>query len=67
MKLKTLAIVVGILAVLSLAAYCLQRPPAPAGKDPRTDQPVFDMKALEMAAKDIPLRSGQVGGPGPAA
>ena len=51
MKLKTLAIVVAILAVLSLAAYCLQRPPAPAGKDPRTDQPVFDMKALEMAAR----------------
>ena len=50
MKLKTLAIVVAILAVLSLAAYCLQRSAGAHGKDPRTDEPVFDMKALEMAA-----------------
>jgi hypothetical protein len=51
MKLKTLALAVAILAVLSLAAYYLQRPPAPAGADPRTDQPVFDAKVLEKAAR----------------
>jgi hypothetical protein len=51
MKLKTLVLVVAILAVLSLAAYYLQRPPAPTGADPRTNHPVFDLTALDKAAK----------------
>ena len=51
MKLKTLALAVAILAVLSLAAYYLQRPPATAGTDPRVHQPVFDAKLLEKTAK----------------
>jgi len=51
MKLKTLALAVAILAVLSLAAYYLQRPPATAGSDPRVHQPVFDAKLLEKTAK----------------
>jgi hypothetical protein len=51
MKLKTLVLVVAILAVLSLAAYYVQRPPAPAGIDPRTNQPVFNAAALDGAAK----------------
>src|ERR1017187_1317815 len=51
MKLKTLVLVVAILAVLSLAAYFLRRPRPPAGMDPRTKQPVFDAKALEKTAQ----------------
>jgi len=51
MKLKTLVLVVAILAVLSLAAYFLQRPRRPAGIDLRTKQPVFDAKVLEKTSK----------------
>lgn len=51
MKLKSIALAVAILAVLSIAAYFLQRPPAPAGADPRTNRPVFDTKALEKTAR----------------
>jgi hypothetical protein len=51
MKLKTLVLVVAILAVLSLAAYFLRRPRTPAGIDPRTKQPVFDAKVLEKTSK----------------
>jgi hypothetical protein len=50
MKLKTLVLVVAILAVLSLAAYYFQRPPAPTGPDPRIDRPVFDPTALDKTA-----------------
>lgn len=51
MKLKILVLVVAILAVLSLAAYYLQRPPTPTGADPRINQPVFDPTALDKTAK----------------
>ena len=51
MKLKTLVLVVAILAVLSFVAYYLQRPPAPTGADPRIDQPVFNPTVLEKTAK----------------
>ena len=51
MKLKTLVLVVAILAVLSVAAYFLQRPPARQGADARIGQPVFDANALNHSAK----------------
>jgi Domain of unknown function (DUF4340) len=51
MKLKTLVLVVAILAALSLVAYYLQRPPAPTGIDPRTKQPVLEAKTLEKTSK----------------
>jgi hypothetical protein len=51
MKLKTLVLVVAILAVLSVAAYYLHRPPAATGVDPRINQPVFDPKTLDKTAE----------------
>jgi len=51
MKLKTLVLVVAILAALSLVAYYLQRPPTTAGTDPRTKQPVFDVTVLQKTSK----------------
>ncbi len=51
MKLKTLLLVVAILAALSLAAYYLQRPSAPVGADPRTNQPLLDSRILDKTAR----------------
>jgi hypothetical protein len=51
MKLKTLVIVVAILAVLSIATYYLQRPPAQTGIDPRVGKPVFDTKVLSKTSE----------------
>jgi len=51
MKLRSLVITVVVLAVLSAAAYFLQRPvPAPAA-DTRLGQPLADRAAIEKAAK----------------
>ncbi len=50
MKLKTLALAVGVLAVLSVIAWYLQRPPAPAALDPRVHQPLVAAQTLEQAA-----------------
>jgi hypothetical protein len=51
MKLKTLAITVAALAILSAIVSVLQRPPPPAAKDPRVGQPVFEPKTLEHTAQ----------------
>lgn len=51
MKLKSLAIVVAILAVLSAIAYRANRPEAPAASDPRAGKPVADAAAIEKAQK----------------
>jgi hypothetical protein len=51
MKLKTLALSVAILAVLSAVAYLLQRPAPPAGADPRIGQSLLEAKAVEKAAR----------------
>jgi len=51
MKLKPLILSVAVLAVLSVAAFLLQRPSAPANQDARLGQPVFDIKALEKTAR----------------
>ena len=51
MKLKTLALTVAALAVLSAVAWFLQRPPAAAAADPRVGQPVLDARAVNRAAR----------------
>jgi len=51
MKLKSLVLVVAILAVLAMAAYYLQRPPVITNLDPRINQPVFDPKTLDKTAE----------------
>ncbi|MFA5056992.1 MAG: DUF4340 domain-containing protein [Opitutaceae bacterium] len=51
MKLKTLALSVAILAVLSAAAFLLQRPPAQAGQDARVGQPLIDPRVLNQATQ----------------
>ncbi|HTT56360.1 MAG TPA: DUF4340 domain-containing protein [Opitutaceae bacterium] len=50
MKLKTLASVVAVLAVLSAIAWYLRRPPPPPAVDPRVGQPVLDGQVLAAAA-----------------
>ena len=50
MKLKTLASVVAVLAVLSAIAWYLRRPPQPPPADPRVGQPVLDGQVLAAAA-----------------
>jgi hypothetical protein len=50
MKLKTLAAVVALLAVLSAAAYWINRPaPAPAA-DPRVGQPLIEASAIDASS-----------------
>ncbi|MGA3006597.1 MAG: DUF4340 domain-containing protein, partial [Opitutaceae bacterium] len=52
MKIKTLVVLVVVLAALSAAAYYLTRLPAsPAGADPRVGQPVVDRPTIEKAAQ----------------
>jgi hypothetical protein len=51
MKLKTLALAVAALAVLSVIAWFLQRPPAPAAADPRVGQPVLAATTLARTAR----------------
>jgi hypothetical protein len=50
MKLKTLAIVVGILAALSALAFWINRPPPPEAADPRVGQPLVDASLLDGSA-----------------
>jgi hypothetical protein len=51
MKLKTLALAVAALAVLSVIAWFFQRPPAPAAADPRVGQPVLAATTLARTAR----------------
>ncbi|MBL9208420.1 MAG: DUF4340 domain-containing protein [Opitutaceae bacterium] len=50
MKLKTLLVVVTLLALASLAAYYVGRPPKPTGTDPRLNQPLVAGNLLEQAS-----------------
>lgn len=50
MKLKTLVLVVIVLAALSGAAYWLNRPPAPPPADPRVGKPLVDGSVIDGAA-----------------
>src|SRR5690606_40891132 len=54
MKLKTLLIVVGLLAVASLAVYFVNRPTAPTPADPRVGQPLL-ATAVPAHATRLPL------------
>ena len=51
MKLRTLLIVVAILAALSLAIFVIQRPAPPASDDAHLGQSLADKAAIEKAAK----------------
>ena len=51
MKLKTLAIAVAVLAVLSAAAFWANRAPSPAGADPRVGNPLADSAVVAKAAQ----------------
>ena len=51
MKIRTLVISVVILALLSAIAFLVQRPSAPANRDARVGQSVFDAKLLEKTAR----------------
>jgi len=51
MKLKTLLIVVGLLAVASLAVYFVNRPTAPTPADPRVGQPLLATDVLAQATR----------------
>lgn len=51
MKLKTLALTVACLAVLSALAWWFNRPPAPAAADPRVGKPIVDAAVLSSAAR----------------
>jgi hypothetical protein len=51
MKLKTLVILVAVLAVLSGIAYWSNRPSAPAAADPRVGQPLADAAAIAGATQ----------------
>ncbi|ACB77459.1 DUF4340 domain-containing protein [Opitutus terrae] len=50
MKLRTLSIVVLVLAALAVLAYVLQRPAAPAAADARVGQPLVGSGAIEKMA-----------------
>ncbi|MFI5357679.1 MAG: DUF4340 domain-containing protein [Opitutales bacterium] len=51
MKLKPLALAVAVLAVLSVAAFFLTRPPQVRGADPRVGQPLIDGPIVAKAAE----------------
>jgi hypothetical protein len=51
MKLRTLVLTIVVLAVLSAAAWFIQRPAPPPAKDPRVDQPLVDRATIEKAQK----------------
>jgi Domain of unknown function (DUF4340) len=51
MKLHTLVLTIAVLAVLSALVFFARRPRKPTDLDPRTGQPVFDVKVLEKAAR----------------
>jgi hypothetical protein len=51
MKLKSLVILVAVLAVLSGIAYWINRPPTAAASDPRVGQPLADSAAIAGAAQ----------------
>jgi hypothetical protein len=51
MKLKTLSIVVAVLAVLSVITFYVQRPAPPPSADARVGQPLADAATLEKAVK----------------
>jgi hypothetical protein len=51
MKLQTLVLTIAVLAVLSALVFFAQRPPKPTDLDPRTGQPVFDIKVMERTAQ----------------
>lgn len=51
MKLRSLALVVAVLAVLSLGVYWLRRPAPPTSADPRVGQPLVDAANVEKAAR----------------
>jgi hypothetical protein len=51
MKLKTLALLVAALAVLSAVAFWRNRPPAPPTADPRVGQPLAEPAALARATQ----------------
>lgn len=51
MKLKTLAITVAVLAVLSAVVFIARRPAPPKSADPRVNQPLTARTAIEQAAK----------------
>jgi len=50
MKLRTLIVAVGFLAVLSAIVFWTGRPPAPAAADPRVGQGLVDPEEIEKAA-----------------
>lgn len=51
MNIKTLAIVVAVLAALSAAVFVFNRPQPPASQDPRVGKTLVEPKALESVAK----------------
>jgi len=51
MKLRTLALTIAILAVLSVAVFIARRPAPPPSADARLGQPLADRAAIEKAAK----------------
>jgi hypothetical protein len=51
MKLKTLSLVVAVLAVLSAAAYWMNRPPPAPAADPRVGKPIADPAVVAKAAQ----------------
>jgi hypothetical protein len=51
MKLKTIIVSVGVLAVASVGVYVARRPAPPPATDARLGQPIVDAKAIESAAK----------------
>lgn len=51
MKLKTLIVAVLLLGALSVVAFLVNRPAAPASADPRLNQPLLDQATAEKAAK----------------
>lgn len=51
MKLKTLALTVAALAVLSLITWFVRRPPAPPAPDPRVGQNLLDPAVISRAAE----------------
>jgi uncharacterized protein YneF (UPF0154 family) len=51
MRLKTLVIVIALLAVLSVGVFIARRPAPPPAADPRINQPLVDRGVIEKAAK----------------
>lgn len=51
MKLRSLALVVGFLAILSAVAYWFSRPPTPTSADPRVGASLVDAATVEKTAK----------------